>query len=141
MAACRGYLEFARANPAMFELMFRHDLIDARDPGLSVKSTAVFDLFAAMVGEVQAEGWHPGSDPRLLAASLALWASLHGLAELWLWGGLASAGFAPPIELPLAVTLDAYFGSPSREIPLSDKDHPQRLRTGAESSPSLSRTA
>jgi hypothetical protein len=30
----------------MFELMFRHDLIHARDPGLSFQSSAVFDLFA-----------------------------------------------------------------------------------------------
>jgi hypothetical protein len=39
----------------MFELMFRHDLIDAQGPDLASKSHAVFDLFAWLVGEVQAE--------------------------------------------------------------------------------------
>jgi AcrR family transcriptional regulator len=109
LAACRGYIDFALSNPAMFELMFRHDLIDAQEPELASKSRAVFDLFARLVGEVQAEGWHPGIDSRLVAASL--WASLHGLAELWLWSGLASASFAPSVDLPLAVTLEAYLGS------------------------------
>jgi AcrR family transcriptional regulator len=107
-ATCRAYIDFALSNPAMFELMFRHDLIDARDPGLSGKSSAVFDLFAQLVGEVQGQGWHPGSDSRLVAASL--WASLHGLAELWLWGGLSGASFAATIDVPLAVTLEAYLG-------------------------------
>jgi AcrR family transcriptional regulator len=108
VAACRGYVDFALANPAMFELMFRHDLIDPQDPGLSSKSSAVFELFAMLVGEVQGDGWHPGTDSRLIAASL--WASLHGLAGLWLWGGLSGASFTPTVDIPLAVTLDAYLG-------------------------------
>jgi len=107
-AACHGYIDFALSNPAMFELMFRHDLIDTQDPGLSGKSSAVFDLFAGLVGEVQEQGWRPSWDSRLVAASL--WASLHGLAELWLWGGLAGASFAPGIDIPLAVTLESYLG-------------------------------
>jgi AcrR family transcriptional regulator len=108
IAACRGYIDFALSNPAMFELMFRHDLIDSQDPGLSSKSSAVFELFAQLIGDVQSEGWHPGTDSRLVAASL--WASLHGLAGLWLWGGLAGASFTPTIDVPLAVTLEAYLG-------------------------------
>lgn len=106
IAACHGYLDFALANPAMFELMFRRDLIDPDDPELTRVSSAVFDFFAALVEDVQEGGWHPTTDPRLLASSL--WASLHGLAQLWLWGGLAGASFAPSPERALAVTLDAY---------------------------------
>jgi AcrR family transcriptional regulator len=108
IAACHGYLDFALTNPAMFELMFRRDLIDADEPELVSRSSGVFDLFAELVGAVQDEGWHPGADARLLAASL--WASLHGLAQLWLWGGLAGASFALSPEMALAVTLDAYLG-------------------------------
>ncbi|WP_409490648.1 TetR/AcrR family transcriptional regulator [Amycolatopsis sp. cmx-11-12] len=108
IAACHGYLDFALANPAMFELMFRRDLIDPDDPELTRMSSAVFDFFAALVAEVQNGNWHPATDPRLLASSL--WASLHGLAQLWLWGGLAGASFAPSPESALAVTLDAYLG-------------------------------
>lgn len=110
LAACHGYLDFALGSPAMFELMFRHDLIDARDHELSTSNSAVFDLFAALVADVQAQGWRDGTDSRLIAASL--WASLHGLAGLWLWGGLSNASFAATIEVPLAVTLESYFGSP-----------------------------
>ncbi|GAB3716808.1 TetR/AcrR family transcriptional regulator [Amycolatopsis oliviviridis] len=111
IAACHGYLDFALANPAMFELMFRRDLIDPGDAELTRVSSAVFDFFAALVAEVaEVRGgtWHPATDPRLLASSL--WASLHGLAQLWLWGGLAGASFAPSPESALAVTLDAYLG-------------------------------
>lgn len=108
IAACHGYLDFALANPAMFELMFRRDLIDPEDPELTRVSSAVFDFFAVLVADVQTGGRHPGTDPRLLASSL--WASLHGLAQLWLWGGLAGASFAPSPESALAVTLDAYLG-------------------------------
>jgi AcrR family transcriptional regulator len=126
IAACRCYLEFALKNPAMFELMFRHDLIDAREPALSDKTSAVFGLFSGMVSDVQAEGWQPGTDPRLLAASLC--AAVHGLAVLWLCGGLAGASFAPSIEQPLAVVLDAYFGSLRRADPPAEAD-PQGLPT------------
>ncbi|GHF45008.1 AcrR family transcriptional regulator [Amycolatopsis bartoniae] len=98
-AACRAYLEFARRNPAMFELMFRHDLID-----VSELDQEVFVRFTGLVAAAQADGWRPGADSRALAASL--WAALHGLAELWLWGGLAEQDLPGTLEL----TLSAYLG-------------------------------
>ncbi|MEQ0560506.1 TetR/AcrR family transcriptional regulator [Amycolatopsis sp. NEAU-NG30] len=104
-AACHSYVDFALQHPAMFELMFRRDLIDPDEPALAAVSSAVFDEFAALVA---AAGTRAGTDPRLVAASL--WAALHGLAQLWLWGGLAGASFAPSPEAALAVTLDAYLG-------------------------------
>jgi len=107
-AACHSYVDFALQNPAMFELMFRRDLIDPEEPALKAASSAVFDEFAALVA---AAGVHH-ADPRLVAA--ALWAALHGLAQLWLWGGLAGASFAPSPEAALAVTLDAYLDTPTR---------------------------
>lgn len=107
-AACHSYVDFALQNPAMFELMFRRDLIDPDEPALAAASSAVFDEFAALVA---AAGTHR-ADPRLVAASL--WAALHGLAQLWLWGGLAGASFAPSPEAALAVTLDAYLDTPTR---------------------------
>ncbi|MFF5988844.1 TetR/AcrR family transcriptional regulator [Prauserella flavalba] len=108
LAMCRSYIEFALANPAMFELMFRHDLIDAAEPELSSTNSAVFEDFSTLVGETQAEGWRPGTDGRLLAASL--WAALHGLAELWLWGGLGDTLGAGDVDAALAVTLETYLG-------------------------------
>ncbi|MFD2490772.1 TetR/AcrR family transcriptional regulator [Amycolatopsis jiangsuensis] len=112
-AACHAYVDFALANPAMFELMFRRDLIDSEEPQLVTASSAVFDYFAELVQLHLAEAGEGGvrteADPRLVAASL--WAALHGLAQLWLWGGLAEASFAPSPEAALAVTLDAYLGA------------------------------
>ncbi|GAA3576664.1 TetR/AcrR family transcriptional regulator [Amycolatopsis ultiminotia] len=112
-AACHAYVDFAVTNPAMFELMFRRDLIDPDEPQLVAASSAVFDYFAELVRldleEASVSRVRPGTDPRLVAASL--WAALHGLAQLWLWGGLAGASFAPSPEAALAVTLDAYLGS------------------------------
>ncbi|RJQ91104.1 TetR/AcrR family transcriptional regulator [Amycolatopsis panacis] len=111
-AACHAYVDFALTNPAMFELMFRRDLIDPEEPQLVAASSAVFDYFADLVRRYVAEApesrVRTGTDPRLLAASL--WAALHGLAQLWLWGGLAGASFAPSPEAALAVSLDAYLG-------------------------------
>lgn len=107
-AACHSYLDFALTNPAMFELMFRRDLVDADDPALSAAASAVFDTFAVLVAAVPTRVARSGADLRLVAASL--WAALHGLAQLWLWGGLAGASFAPSPESALAVTLDAYLG-------------------------------
>ncbi|WP_328604426.1 TetR/AcrR family transcriptional regulator [Amycolatopsis sp. NBC_00345] len=111
-AACHAYVDFALSNPAMFELMFRRDLTDPGEPGLASASSIVFDFFAKLVHEDREAAkdgrLREGTDSRLVAASL--WAALHGLAQLWLWGGLAGASFAPSPESALAVTLDAYLG-------------------------------
>ncbi|MEA5358718.1 TetR/AcrR family transcriptional regulator [Amycolatopsis sp., V23-08] len=107
-AACHSYVDFALTNPAMFELMFRRDLVDTTDPALSAAASGVFDTFAVLVAAVPTPLARSGADLRLVAASL--WAALHGLAQLWLWGGLAGASFAPSPESALAVTLDAYLG-------------------------------
>ncbi|HKS47838.1 MAG TPA: TetR/AcrR family transcriptional regulator [Amycolatopsis sp.] len=102
LAACRIYLTFALDNPAMFELMFRHDLIDAREPDLAKGNDAILALFTDLVASAQTRGWRAGTDSRMLAASL--WAALHGLAELWLWGGITETD----VETTLDVTLSAY---------------------------------
>ncbi|CAM3630252.1 TetR/AcrR family transcriptional regulator [Kibdelosporangium persicum] len=60
-AACESYVDFARGGPALFELMFRSDMVPL--------GAAVFARFRQFV---------PGTD--LVAASL--WASLRGLALL-----------------------------------------------------------
>ncbi|WP_431876247.1 TetR/AcrR family transcriptional regulator [Amycolatopsis sacchari] len=98
-AACRAYLTFAKRNPAMFELMFRHDLIDTAE-----LDQTVFIRFTKLVEAAQAEGWRTDAEPRMLAASL--WAALHGLAELWLWGGLAERDLPGTLELTLNAYLD-----------------------------------
>ncbi|MEU6645708.1 TetR/AcrR family transcriptional regulator [Saccharomonospora sp. NPDC046836] len=108
LGTCRSYMDFALGNPAMFELMFRHDLIDADSPELSGTNSALLDHFSRLIGDAQAAGWRTGADPRVLAASL--WAALHGLAELWLRGGLGKALRSDEVDAALDVTLQTYLG-------------------------------
>jgi AcrR family transcriptional regulator len=77
-ATGRGYIGFARANPAHFRLMFRTDLIDRDDPAWRHSAKDAFDVLEqAMVAAV------PGMDQRARRARLALaWAAVHGFSTL-----------------------------------------------------------
>lgn len=93
----RAYVTYALAHPAMFTLMFRHDLLDPHDRVLSRVSLATFDdHLVALVRAAQDEGWRPGADTRLLTG--ALWSGLHGLAQLWMWGSLGIATGAGSVD-------------------------------------------
>jgi AcrR family transcriptional regulator len=70
IAACQTYVDFARASPALYELMFRTLPL----------SEAVFEQFRGLVADMP--------PPRPHAASL--WASLHGMAHLRLFDALAA---------------------------------------------------
>lgn len=94
--AARGYLGFALANPHMFALMFRHDLVDPDEPTLAAASRMVFETMAELVAARQAEGWRAELDTRQLTA--ALWSSLHGFAQLWLYRALPTATGEPPLD-------------------------------------------
>ncbi|MFF4815705.1 TetR/AcrR family transcriptional regulator [Kitasatospora sp. NPDC001309] len=84
-ALARGYLGFAAANPGLFELMFRHDLLEGSGTELRRSTLPLFRTLVGLVGEL-----HPqGGDPT--AATAALWSNLHGLAQLRSWGSLALA--------------------------------------------------
>ncbi|MFH9727706.1 TetR/AcrR family transcriptional regulator [Streptomyces sp. NPDC017254] len=100
----RVYLDFAGARRGMYELMFRHDLLESGRLGLRETSLPLFARLAGLVARV-----HPGAaDPAVLAG--ALWANLHGIAQLWHWGSLRLAtGGDDPAPL-LAAALDAHLG-------------------------------
>ena len=77
-----SYIEFARANPALFSLMFSSRKADFQEDRLQRAATASFEQLVAGVGAVA------GVDPlttregrRQLAAT---WAIVHGLAHLLL---------------------------------------------------------
>ncbi|BCJ31864.1 TetR/AcrR family transcriptional regulator [Actinocatenispora sera] len=101
--AARGYVGFALANPHMFALMFRHDLVDAAEPALAAASRQVFDTMAGLVAERQSDGWRDGLDTRQLTG--ALWSSLHGFAQLWLYRALPTATGEPPLAAALDTLL------------------------------------
>jgi AcrR family transcriptional regulator len=85
-AAGRAYTGFAVAHPAHFAVMWRRDLLHRDDPALAAAGQATFELLLAGVGDVQAQGWAAGADPRTVA--YLAWSVVHGLAALWLGGAL-----------------------------------------------------
>ena len=85
-AAGHGYVRFALAQPGVYSVMFRPDLVDIADPGYLATGAASFEQLAGLVAEAQADGWHPDVPRDQVAA--VLWANVHGLAELWIHGAL-----------------------------------------------------
>ena len=77
-ATGRGYIGFARANPAHFRLMFRTDLIDHSDPNWRATADDGFAVLEQAMAEAA-----PGLDTRGWRARLALaWAAVHGFSTL-----------------------------------------------------------
>lgn len=101
-----GYVRFAVAEPGVFSVMFRRELIDVNDPAYRAAGQASFQQLVELVAAAQADGWHPEVASDHLAA--VLWARVHGLAELWLHGSLQSAVDVDSIDelVELSVRLD-----------------------------------
>ncbi|MCX4815088.1 TetR/AcrR family transcriptional regulator [Streptomyces sp. NBC_01239] len=99
----RVYLDFALDNPGMYELMFRHDLLESGHLGLRDTSLPLFGILVELVGRAR-----PDVDARLVAG--ALWANLHGIAQLWRWGSLQLATGAADFTPLLDSALDAHLG-------------------------------
>ncbi|OUC98437.1 TetR family transcriptional regulator [Streptosporangium minutum] len=103
------YLDFARANPGMFELMFRHDLLESDHLGLREVSLPLFDILTDLVTRARTR---PDPAPPVVAG--ALWANLHGIAQLWGWGSLRLATGADDAGPLLRAALDAHLGPENR---------------------------
>jgi AcrR family transcriptional regulator len=86
--AATGYVRFALAEPGVFSVMFRRELVDVADPAYQAAGGASFDQLMGLVAAAQASGWHADLPTDRVAA--VLWARVHGLAELWLHGSLQS---------------------------------------------------
>ncbi|MBL1083801.1 TetR/AcrR family transcriptional regulator [Streptomyces actinomycinicus] len=102
-ALARTYLEFALDEPGMYELMFRHDLLESGHLGLRGTSLPLFGQLAGLVAEVR-----PEADARRVAG--ALWAGLHGIAQLWRWGSLQLAAGEEDFGPLLDTVLTAHLG-------------------------------
>ncbi|MEQ1824797.1 MAG: TetR-like C-terminal domain-containing protein [Pirellula sp.] len=86
-AVGRGYLAFARANPELFRLMFRPELICPNDhPLLKAAEQRTFGaLFAAMQAYIATRKAGPSPvDIDARVASGFAWSTVHGLATLHL---------------------------------------------------------
>jgi AcrR family transcriptional regulator len=102
----RAYLDFAASNRGMYELMFRHDLLESGRLGLREVSLPLFRMVTALVSDAGAPG---DAAPEVVAG--ALWASLHGIAQLWGWGSLQLATGLADVEPLLRAALDAHLGT------------------------------
>jgi len=99
LAVARCYLGFARENPGMFELMFRHDLLRSDHLGLRESSLPLFEVLVGLLTPDTPQ-------PRLAAG--ALWANLHGICQLWIWGSLPLATGTGDVDPLLRAALDAH---------------------------------
>ncbi|MET8010166.1 TetR/AcrR family transcriptional regulator [Streptomyces sp. NPDC005271] len=109
MALGRLYIDFALTNRGMFELMFRHDLLESNHLGLRETSLPLFATFVELVDRARPAS---GAEPRVVAG--ALWANLHGIAQLWGWGSLQLAVGADDVDPLLRAALDAHLGPEAR---------------------------
>ena len=78
------YLEFAAERPGMFDLLFRHDLLEGAGGNLRATSLPLFQAFVDQVAQL-----HP-TDANERA--IALWTNIHGLATLRATNALALLG-------------------------------------------------
>ncbi|MBW5250154.1 TetR/AcrR family transcriptional regulator [Streptomyces sp. P01-B04] len=123
----RTYLRYASEHRGMFELMFRHDLLDSETqhsdlPPLRESTLPLFSHLVELVARHAAERTTAGPAAPPAVAAAALWTNLHGVAQLGAWGSLqlalnaASPGAAPddgpvdPLDRLLMVVLDAHLG-------------------------------
>ncbi|GAA2297469.1 TetR/AcrR family transcriptional regulator [Streptomyces kunmingensis] len=103
----RVYLDFAARHRGMYELMFRHDVLESGTLGLRETSLPLFGMLTELVASVR-----PKSEPAVVAG--ALWANLHGVAQLWGWGSLQLAVGGDDVEPLITAVLDAHLGQVSR---------------------------
>ncbi|AGP60751.1 TetR family transcriptional regulator [Streptomyces rapamycinicus NRRL 5491] len=108
-ALARSWLDFARTDCGMFELMFRHDLLESGHLGLRETSLPLFATLVDLVARARPDS---GTEPRIVAG--ALWANLHGIAQLWGWGSLQLAVGGDDPEPLLRAALDAHLGPEAR---------------------------
>ncbi|QIJ65724.1 TetR/AcrR family transcriptional regulator [Streptomyces sp. JB150] len=99
----RAYLRFALDHPGMFELMFRHDLLASGHLRLRDTSLPLFGVLVQLAGRAR-----PDADARAVAG--ALWANLHGMAQLWSWGSLQLATGSEDFGPLLHMAVDAHLG-------------------------------
>ncbi|MGY0057251.1 TetR/AcrR family transcriptional regulator [Streptomyces sp. LZ34] len=109
MALGRVYLDFALTDRGMFELMFRHDLLESDHLGLRETSLPLFEVLVDLVARAR-----PPADAAPQVVAGALWANLHGIAQLWGWGSLQLATATDDVDPLLRAALDAHLGPEER---------------------------
>ncbi|TDC84232.1 TetR/AcrR family transcriptional regulator [Micromonospora sp. KC606] len=104
-ALARVYFDFAATRSGRYELMFRHDLLESGHLRLRDTSLPLFLLLTDLVAQAR-----PEPEPPAQVVAGALWANLHGIAQLWNWGSLPLATGATDPGALLDATLTAHLG-------------------------------
>lgn len=113
VAQGRAYVAYATASPGRFPVMFRTELLDQASEELLAARSEAFRALDDAVRDAQAEGWAPAADHD--AAVLTAWASVHGLATLWMDGALPphlAAGSVSDLATAVAALIGSAGGSP-----------------------------
>ncbi len=95
-----AYVEFARACPNLFLLMFRGDRLDHGRPALRQAAQEAFAALRAAVADVADRADEPGLSLDGLADAMAAWSLVHGFAVLMIDGRL-------PRDVPIDTLLNA----------------------------------
>jgi AcrR family transcriptional regulator len=91
-AQAAAYLDFALAEPALFDLMWRTPLLDVSDPTLVAEKTRAFECLDRVVRGPSAPRISP--DDPAMAPTITCWSVVHGFARLVLDGTLGHDGDA-----------------------------------------------
>jgi AcrR family transcriptional regulator len=83
-ALLHAYLAFARANPALYRLMFSRLGYSLHSESCKAHAARAFGCLMRAVGQAQAAGWRAAQEPGALG--LSVWAQAHG------WAGLVNDG-------------------------------------------------
>lgn len=122
VALSREYVEFARGNRALFDLMWRMTQFDINAPELiEQKHRALFALDRGLRGHDSPRG---GDSSSVLVASYAVWSLVHGYTILALEGALdhnASDPFASELLPSMLKLLDT--ATPMAQVPTRGQDH------------------
>jgi len=90
LARGHAYLDFARAHPALYQLMFRAERLDMSNPALQQAADASFAGLVAAVGEGRGETIAEAALTLDQAADVArAWSLMHGFVTLLLDGRLS----------------------------------------------------
>ena len=113
-AVGRGYVRFAVSEPAHFEVMFRLDALEADAPELIQATDAAYSLLSATIEQCRLEGSLGDLDPMLVAVSA--WATVHGLASLWISGWLTGRVDSTDIDTLAANVSELFVDSVLRHL-------------------------
>lgn len=116
ICTCVGYIDFAIRHHALFRLIFASDKVDRTNHDLVIAGR---DAFAHLADRVHLlRGVHPSDDETAMMDAMAIWATSHGIADLF------SSGRMQPIQkLDAAEQLEAIKSLLKRTIPITRDRH------------------